>query len=65
MAARRSRSNASGMSMGAKTGLKAFRRAYPEGLNFVIASDVERAFDRELLRDVHVRYVGIDHVASI
>ncbi|HJR97020.1 MAG TPA: AAA family ATPase [Actinomycetota bacterium] len=47
------------------SGLKAFRRAYPEGRSYVIASDVERAFERELQREVPVRYAGIDEIASI
>jgi uncharacterized protein len=46
-------------------GLKAFRRAYPEGANLVVASDVERPFERELLPGVPVRYVGIDQVGSL
>ncbi|MDH5314226.1 MAG: ATP-binding protein [Actinomycetota bacterium] len=46
-------------------GLRAFRRAYPEGSNLVVASDVERPFERELLPGVSVRYVGIDQVASL
>lgn len=41
-------------------GLKAFRRAYPEGKNLVVASDVQRPFERELLPGVQVRYVGLN-----
>lgn len=41
-------------------GLKAFRRAYPEGKSLVVASDVERPFERELLPGARVRYVGLD-----
>jgi len=41
------------------SGLKAFRRAYPEGDSLVVASDVVRPFERELLDGVRVRYVGI------
>lgn len=41
-------------------GLKAFRRAYPEGESLVVASDVERSFERELLPGVRVRYVDLD-----
>ena len=41
-------------------GLKAFRRAYPEGTTFVVGSDVDRPFDRELLPDVRVAYVGLE-----
>lgn len=42
------------------SGLKAFRRAYPEGKTFVVGSDVERPFDRELLPEVRVAYVGLE-----
>jgi len=41
------------------SGLKAFRRAYPQGDSLVVASDVARPFERELLDGVRVRYVGI------
>jgi hypothetical protein len=41
-------------------GLKAFRRAYPEGQNLVVCSNVERAFERELLPGITVRYVGLE-----
>jgi predicted AAA+ superfamily ATPase len=40
-------------------GLKAFRRAYPDGESLVVASNVERPFERELLADIRVRYVGL------
>jgi hypothetical protein len=40
-------------------GLKAFRRAYPSGETFVVASNVDRPFERELLPGVSVRYVGL------
>jgi hypothetical protein len=43
-------------------GLKAFRRAYPDGESFVVASDIDRAFDRELLPGTRVRYVGLDEL---
>lgn len=43
-------------------GLKAFRRAYPEGDSLVVASDVERPFERELLPGQRVRYVGIEEL---
>jgi len=46
-------------------GLKAFRRAYPEGESFVIASNVERPFEHELLPGIRVRYVGIPEVAQV
>jgi hypothetical protein len=45
-------------------GLRAFRRAYPKGSSFVVASDVERAFERELLPDVRVRYVGLEELVT-
>lgn len=41
-------------------GLKAFRRAYPEGETLVVASDVERTFERELMPGIRVRYVGLE-----
>lgn len=41
-------------------GLKAFRRAYSEGESLVVASDIERPFEQELLPGVRVRYVGLD-----
>ena len=47
------------------SGLKAFRRAYPEGPNYVIASDVVRAYERQLSPGVPVRYAGIDQIASV
>ena len=46
------------------SGLKAFRRLYPQGLSFVVASDVERVFERELLSDVRVRYVGLEELIT-
>jgi len=46
-------------------GLKAFRRAYPSGESFVVASNVERPFERELLPGVRVRYAGIPEVAQV
>jgi predicted AAA+ superfamily ATPase len=45
-------------------GLKAFRRAYPEGATFVVASNVERPFERSLLPGVSVRYVGLDDLIT-
>jgi predicted AAA+ superfamily ATPase len=41
-------------------GLKAFRRAYPEGESYVVASNVERPFQRGLVGGLTVRYVGLD-----
>ncbi len=46
-------------------GLKAFRRAYPHGDSFVVASNVERPFERELLQDARVRYVGLEELARV
>ena len=45
-------------------GLKAFRRVYPEGDTFVVASNVDRPFERELHRDLRVRFVGIDELIA-
>jgi len=39
-------------------GLKAFRRQYPEGDNFVVASDIDRTFIRTYDR-IKVRYVSL------
>lgn len=41
-------------------GLKAFRRAYPQGESLVVACDVERPFERELLPGVRVQSVGLE-----
>ena len=46
-------------------GLKAFRRAYPDGESLVVASNVERPFERELLPGARVRYVGLAELASV
>ncbi|HLA93995.1 MAG TPA: ATP-binding protein [Actinomycetota bacterium] len=47
-------------------GLKAFRRAYPDGDTFVVASNVDRAFERELLPAARVRYVALaDLIAGV
>lgn len=44
-------------------GLKAFRRAYPKGDTYVVGSNVDRSFDRELLpEDVRVRFVGLEEL---
>ncbi len=40
------------------SGLKAFRRQYPQGDNFVVASDVDRTFARTY-EQVKVRYVSL------
>jgi predicted AAA+ superfamily ATPase len=39
--------------------LRAFRQQHPEGENFVIAQDVERAFSRNY-QDLRVRFVGLN-----
>lgn len=46
-------------------GLKAFRRAYSEGESLVVASDVDRPFERELLPGVKVRYVGMEDMIGL
>lgn len=46
------------------SGLKAFRRAYPQGASYVVSSDVDRPFERTLLPGVRVRYVGLDGLTS-
>ncbi len=43
-------------------GLKAFRRNYPDGISLVVASDVDRPFERELAEGRRVRFVGIDRM---
>ncbi len=45
-------------------GLKAFRRAYPNGGSLVVASDVQRPFERDLLPGIRVRYVGLAEMIS-
>lgn len=42
------------------SGLKAFRRAYPDGESLVVAQDVQRPFERQLLPDIRVRFVGLE-----
>lgn len=43
-------------------GLRAFRRAYPTGSSVVVASDIERPFERELIAGSTVRYVGLEEL---
>ena len=43
--------------------LKAFRRQYPQGDNFVVSSDVDRSFVRTYDR-IKVRYVGLSGLLS-
>ncbi len=42
------------------SGLKAFRRIYPDGISLVVSSDVDRAFERELSAGHRVRFVGLE-----
>lgn len=46
-------------------GLKAFRRAYPEGESLVVASDVESPFERELIEGRRVRLMGLDDALTV
>lgn len=39
-------------------GIKAFRRAYPEGENLIVASDVDRTFTRKV-GELQMNYVGL------
>ena len=41
------------------SGLKAFRRAYPDGESVVVASNVDRPFERELLPGIRVGFSGL------
>jgi uncharacterized protein len=43
-------------------GLKAFRRAYLRGESFVVGSNVERPFERELSPTARVRFVGLQEM---
>jgi predicted AAA+ superfamily ATPase len=45
-------------------GLKSFRRAYPDGESLVVASDVDRSFERELLPGIRVRYVALEDAVT-
>ncbi len=46
------------------SGLKAFRRAYPGGESLVVAPELDRPFERELMPDVRVRYVGLEEAVG-
>ncbi len=46
-----------------QTGIKAFRRIYPDGKNFVVASDVTRSFNRRY-GELLVEFVGLDQLIS-
>jgi hypothetical protein len=46
-------------------GLAAFRRAYPEAPCLVVASDVERSFERALGTGGTVRYVGLEGLVRL
>ena len=41
-------------------GLRAFLRAYPKAEARVVASDIERPFEREVVPGNRVRYVGLE-----
>jgi len=45
------------------TNLKAFRRQYPEGENFVVSSDADRPFSRTY-NDISVKYVSLQDLLS-
>ena len=45
-------------------GLKAFRRQYPEGDNFVVSADIDRPFNRTY-NDIVVRYVSLQNLIFI
>ena len=45
------------------TGMKAFRRIYPEGKNFVVSRDVTRSFSRRYDKML-VEFVGLDQLIS-
>lgn len=44
--------------------MKAFRRAYPDGESLVVASDVDRPFERELLPGIRVRYIALEDAVA-
>jgi predicted AAA+ superfamily ATPase len=44
-------------------GLKAFRRHYPEGVNLVVATDIDRPFTRRN-EDLSVRFTGLKHLTD-
>lgn len=46
-----------------QTGMKAFRRAYPDGKNYVVAHDVARSFSRHY-DEMLVEFVGLDKLIS-
>jgi predicted AAA+ superfamily ATPase len=45
-------------------GLRAFRRTYPKGETFVVAANIERPFQRELLPGIRARYVGLEELVG-
>ena len=45
------------------TGMKAFRRIYPDGKNLVVARDVTRSFSRSYGK-ILVEFVGLDQLIS-
>jgi hypothetical protein len=40
-------------------GLRAFRRFYPEGSNFVVCRDVERPY-RRLIKDLDIEFISLE-----
>jgi predicted AAA+ superfamily ATPase len=42
------------------SGLAAFNRAYPEATSLVVATEIDRSFERELSTGKRVRYLGLD-----
>ncbi len=45
------------------TNLRAFRRTYPKGENWLVAADVERAY-QQAVDDLHVEFIGIGDLAK-
>ncbi len=43
--------------------IKAFRRQYPKGNNFVVSSDVKKAFSQRY-DDIHMRYVSLEDLIT-
>ena len=46
------------------TGMLAFRRSYPHGVNMLVTADVTRA-SRRRIEGLEVRVVGLSHVAAV
>lgn len=43
--------------------LRIFRKSYPEGLNYLVAKDVDRPYSRQY-GDMKVRFIGLRQVAE-